>query len=198
MKKISLTQLVNYQLTILLVLMSIGCSIGKSNKVDDNINLILIKNYYSKYKSDINKYQYFSLHSYELDSVNLKVYKISPEYNKIVLSPDGDGYFPKDYIQYKNKIFFIEGEITTQPSNKVFAFLKHRNLIDSTMYKVSRGMIDFKDVNDTDGKILSINSTKVASYVVCTLNNKILNQCRTNKSEVSAKNIQKGMKEVCN
>lgn len=175
-----------------------GCSTIKGEIVSENVYSTLMKDYYIKYKSDIYRYQYFSISSYNIENSSLTVYKIAPEYNKAILSPEGDAYYPKDYEQFKNKFFFIEGEITDKPSVKIFNFFKERNLIDSTMYKVAKDLIEYDDVGDKDGKILTKNKTKVVTYVVCKKSNRIINQWRTNKSEISAKNIENAIKNGCN
>lgn len=113
------------------------------------------------------------------------------------MSSEGSAYYPKDYIKFKNKFFFIEGEITDKPSPKVFSFFKERNLIDSTMYKLAKGLIEYEDIGETEGKILTKSKTKVAKYVVCKNSNKVISQLRTNKSEVSSKNIEKATKKGC-
>lgn len=51
------------------------------------------------------------------------MYKISPEINKVVLSSDGSGYYPLDYVKIGSKIFFIEEEITNKPTPKIYSIL---------------------------------------------------------------------------
>lgn len=183
--------------TLFLLIFIFGCSTFKSKSTSKNSYSILMADYYRTYKSDVNKYKYFSITSYDIENLNMKVYTIIPEYNKAVLGPEGDAYYPKDYMQFKDKFFFIEGEITETPSEKVFTFFKERNLIDSTMYKVAKDLINYEDVGDSDGKILTDSKIKVATYVVCKNNNKIIRKWRSNKSEGFAKNLEKAIKKGC-
>lgn len=181
-----------------LLIFIFGCSAFKKVIISEDMYSTLITDYYRKYKSEINQYQYFSIRSYNIDNSNLVIYNIAPDYNKAVLGPEGDANYPKDYIQYKNKVFFIELEITDKPSEKIFTFFKEKNLIDSTMYKLAKDLIEYEDLGDFDGAILTKSKTKVTTYVVCKNSNKIISQWRTNKSEVSAKNIEKATKKGCN
>ncbi|MEG0915638.1 MAG: hypothetical protein RSF68_01345 [Myroides sp.] len=181
-----------------LLIFILGCSAFKTVIISEDMYSILITDYYRKYRSEINQHKYFSITSYNIEHSNLVVYNIAPSYNKAVLGVGGDAYYPKDYIQFRNKFFFIEGEITDKPSLKVFSFFKERNLIDSTMYKLAKDLIKYEDIGGTDGMILTKSRTKVATYVVCKNNNVIISHWRTNKSEVSAKNIEKAIKKGCN
>lgn len=197
MREVFLKQKRGNLLTAFLLLSIFGCSSLKREVTSKNIYSFLITDFYKTYKSDISKYQYFSLSSYNLDNSAMVIYNIAPEYNKVVLGSEGDAYYPKDYIEFKNNIFFIEGEITNKPSEKVFAFLKEKNLIDSAMYKLEQNIITYEDLKGTEGKILTKSKTKVTTYIVCKKNNKIINKWRTNKSEISAKNIEKAYKNGC-
>jgi len=198
MKMVSLKQQQGKLLILILLYSVFGCSSLKNNITSENIYIYLASDFYKKNKSDINQYSYFRIRSYDIDSSNVTIYRIGPDYNKAVLGTEGDAYYPKDYIQFKDKIFFIEGEITDKPSLKVFNFFKERSLIDSTMYKLAKDLIKYEDIGDTDGKILTKSRTKVATYVVCKNNDIIISHWRTNKSEVSAKNIEKAIKKGCN
>src|SRR5690606_20515395 len=112
------------KLLLLILLSSIiySCISVRKNTISKDIYSFLIEDFYKKYRSDINHYQYFSITSYSIDNSNLIIYDIAPDYNKAVLGTQGDAYYPKDYMPFKNKFFFIEGEITDKPSEKVFTF----------------------------------------------------------------------------
>lgn len=186
------------KLLILVALSFLGCSTLKNDTALGDIYTILATDFSKKNKSYIDKYNYFRIRSQETENSGITIYKVSPDYNKAVLGVEGDAYYPKDYLQFKNKFFFIEGEITDKPSEKVFTFFKERDLIDSTMYKLAKGLIKYEDMGDTDGKILTKSKTKVATYVVCKKNNTVISQWSTNKSELSAKNIEKAIEKGCN
>jgi len=167
MKKVFLKQQIG-RLTYWILLISIfGCSSLREEQKSSDIYSSLMIDFYKTYKSDINQYQYFNIRSYDIENTNISIYRISPEYNKVVLGPEGDAYYPRDYEEFKNKVFFIEGDITNKPSEKVFVFLKNRNLMDSAMYKLSKEILRYEDLKDNEGKILSNNKTKITTYVIC-------------------------------
>ena len=197
MKMAFIKQQIHRALIFFLLILFFGCSIIKRELMSDDIYSTIISDYYRNNKSDINHYQYFNIRSYKIENIDMKVYRISSEYNKVVLSSEGDAYYPKDYIEFKNKIFFIEGEITNKPSEKIYNFLKDRNLIDSAMYKVELGLVEYDDLKPAEGKITYYNSQKVTTYVVCETSNKIIKKWRTNKSETTAENIEKAIKKGC-
>lgn len=198
MKEVFLKQQLGRLSNLVLLVFIFGCSALKGDEASDDIYSFLMFDFYKTYKSDINQYQYFSISSYDIEDTNMSVYRVSPEYNKVVLGPEGDAYYPKDYTEFRNKVFFIEGEITNEPSEKVYTFLKERNLIDSAMYKLSKEILRYEDLRDNEGKILSNNKTKVTTYVICRKNNKVIDKWRTNKSEISTKNIEKAIRKDCN
>ncbi|WP_448606233.1 hypothetical protein [Paenimyroides ceti] len=202
MKKELLKRLIDKNLFVAMLLIFIfcGCSGSKMNNNNniEQLEMILIKDYSKTYKFELHNYTYFSISHYNsLEKNNLIIYNIRPERNKVILSPEGDGYYPKDYIEFKDKIFFIDGKITNQPSEKIYNFLKDRNLIDSAMYKVELGLVEYEDLKPGEGKITYYNSQKVTTYVVCETSNKIIKKWRTNKSETTAKNIEKAIKKGC-
>ncbi|WP_448606235.1 hypothetical protein [Paenimyroides ceti] len=197
MKMAFIKQQIDKALIIFLLILFFGCSTIKKEVMSDDIYLTIISDYCRNNKSDINHYQYFNIRSYKIKNIDMKLYRISSEYNKVVLSSEGDAYYPKDYIEFKKKTFFIEGEITNKPSEKIYNFLKDRNLIDSAMYKVELGLVEYEDLKPGEGKITYYNSQKVTTYVVCETSNKIIKKWRTNKSETTAKNIEKAIKKGC-
>ncbi len=199
MKKELLKRLIDKNLFVAMLLIFIfcGCSVSKVNN-KKQLEMILINDYSENNRTELRNYSYFSISHYSsLEKNNLIVYNICPERNKVILSPEGDGYYPKDYIEFKDKIFFIDGKITNQPSEKIYNFLKDRNLIDSAMYKVELGLVEYEDLKPGEGKITYYNSQKVTTYVVCETSNKIIKKWRTNKSETTAKNIEKAIKKGC-
>lgn len=176
----------------------LGCkSINQTNCLQEEIMENIIKNYCKKNVTYTLKYKYFRLSKDYIDSTDFIMYRVSPQINKVVLSSDGSGYFPLDYIKVGKKIFFIDGEITTKPSPKIFTLLKEKDLIDSTMVKVKQGLLDWDVIGKGKGTIMTNDRLKVNTYLVCKTNNKIVSKWRTNKSEVSAKNIKKAIKKGC-
>lgn len=65
------------------------------------------------------------------------------------------------------------------------------------MVKVKQGLLDWDVIGKGKGTIMTNDRLKVNTYLVCKTNNKIVSKWRTNKSEVSAKNIKKAIKKGC-
>ena len=188
------------KLVILFVFLTflLGCkSINKRNSDKDELMADIIKSYCKSNTIYSLKYKYFRVSIDSIDSTDFIMYRVSPQLNKVVLSSSGSGYFPLDYIKFGNKFFFIDGEITAEPLPKVHQLLKEKKLIDSTMVKIRQGLLDWDVVGKDNGTIMNSNRLKVNTYLICTTNNKIVRQWRTNKSEISAKNIKKAIKIGC-
>ena len=180
----------------LLVFLS-NCTTVRFDSLNTNNDKVLesIVKDYCKVNPDLIKYKYFRIDSYQTEDNNFEIYRIAPNLNKVVLSSDGKGYFPIDYIKVGRNIFFIEGETTSNPSTRVYNLLRERKLIDSTMLQIEQGVLDWNVVGKGRGLIMTNDKLKITTYVIC--NNKIINKWRTNKSEVSAKNIEKATKKGC-
>nr|WP_322625124.1 hypothetical protein [uncultured Flavobacterium sp.] len=181
-------------LSLVFVLLSCNSLRNEEISSEEKIPELLIKNYYSNYKSDINKYDYFWISHYNLQQNNLIMYRISPEINKVILGSEGDGYYPDDYILYKSKCFFINGKNTSNPNRKIFDFLKNRNMIDSTMLKLANGLITGDSIGFGAGLIHTDERIKGATYVFRdSLPYKLVRQWRTNKGEIYERNLKKAV-----
>jgi len=181
----------------LCLILFIGCKTAQTNDSKDIILESIVKKYSKNNTIYLLKYDYFKVSKYYIDSTDFVMYRVSPQLNKVVLSSNGSGYFPLDYIKVKNNFFLIDGKITTEPIPKVYNLLKEKDLIDSTMVKIEQGTLNWDVVGKGKGTVMTNSKLKVNTYIVCRKNNKIISQWRTNKSEVSAKNIEKAIKKGC-
>jgi len=184
-------------LTIVLFLFSNFVIIGNEHDKEKLIT-ILINDFCKSYKSEVKKSRFFFINSSYLEENQVEIFKMGYLSNKVVLSPDGTGYYPIDYIIFKDKIFFIDGEITSTPTIRVFNILKENKLIDSSLYKVEKGLIRFEDLKEGDGKELISERRKIATYVVCKKNNGIISKWLTNKANVDERKMKEAFKKSCN
>lgn len=186
-------------LILILALFSFSNFVTIENEHDkEKLMTTLIKDFYKSYRSEVKKNKFFFINYSNFEGNQFEVFKIGYLSNKVVLSPDGDGYYPTDYIIFKDKIFFIGGEITTTPTNKIFNVLKKNDLIDSSLYKVEKGLIRFEDLKEGEGKELILERKKIATYVVCKETNKIISKWLTNKANIDERKMKETLEKVCN
>lgn len=171
----------------------------KENNHDrDKVITHVIENFSKSYKSQFRKNDFFSIRALDSREGEFYIFNISSLDNKVILSLDGEAFYPVDYKTYDDKIFFIDGEITYTPNAKVFDVLKKHKLIDSTNYNLSLGLIQLKDLKFGNGTELLDEKKKIITYVVCKKSNKIISNWITNKSNVSDRKMKKAIKKGCN
>ncbi len=163
----------------------------------EKLMMVLVSDFSKSYKSQFKRNKIFFISPLYSRENKFSIFNIGSMDNKVILSPDGTGYYPKDYISYKDKIFFIDGEITSAPTTSVFDVLKKNDLIDSSLYKVEKGLIKFEDLKEGDGKELLDEKKKIATYVVCKKTNKVVSTWITNKYKVDERKMKKALKKAC-
>lgn len=168
-------------------------------KLDHNeLIFSLIEDFCKSYKSKFRKNDFFYIQTLNSKDGEFYIFRLSSLDNKVILSPDGEAFYPVDYKTYDDKIFFIDGEMTHTPNSKVFDELKKYKLIDSTNYKLSLGLIQLKDLKLGDGTDLLDEKKKIVTYVVCKKTNKIISKWITNKSNVSDRKMKEAFSKDCN
>lgn len=163
----------------------------------EKLMMVLVSDFSKSYKSQFKRNKIFFISSLYLRENKFSIFNIGSMDNKVILSPDGSGYYPKDYISYKDKIFFIDGEITSAPTTSVFDVLKKNDLIDSSLYKIEKGLIRFEDLKERDGKELLDEKKRISTYVVCKKTNKVISKWITNKYKVDEQKMKRAFKKGC-
>ncbi|WP_372473449.1 hypothetical protein AB4865_11565 [Capnocytophaga sp. ARDL2] len=192
------TKETSFKMTIIvftLLLYSCVSTRGKDNIQEPHLKAVehFIKKYKPKIKDNI-----FDVSNYKTQE-NVEMFFVNRYINKVILDDDGYGMYPEKYYLYGDDLFFIGSKFTNTPKNDVYTMLKKHNLIDSTFYKLEKGMIKFEDLSPLDGKDIYDDKEKGAIYVICLKSNKILQEKYTNSGRVYQRMVEMAKKtKRCN
>lgn len=145
---------------------------------------LIIEDYCKKNKSDVENYKFFSVENKSLEDRNYYLYNVFPIYNDYTYRIDIDNslsYLPKDYIEYEDKIFFIEDrENDNVVSDELLKYLDSLKLLDSTDVKIQLGML--REEDRIYRRYLKKEFQEGVDYVICKDSPfKISKQVKTNK-----------------
>lgn len=158
----------NFYISLFILLLFILSSCV-SNRTDKAVNqdrfTIIIEDYISHNKSYIKKYNMFSIIDETPLNKNYYFYKLLPIHsgNAYVMSSNHP-YLPSNYIEYKDKVFFIEDDKGI-PNPKVLDYLDSLDMLDSTNIKIELGLIDPE--NAVYRKYTTDSSLEGVDYIFC-------------------------------
>jgi hypothetical protein len=130
---------------------------------------MVIEDYYQKNRADFDKYKIFSLQYKPMQNKEYYFYIILPmEYQRYLYSVDINpklSYLPSGYIEFKDKVFFIEEDNHSGTNKELLQYLDSLQLLDSTNVKLQLGLIKPEDVElrvfRTDDSIEAV------FYIIC-------------------------------
>ena len=142
-------------------------SLLKTSKDRTLIDLV-IQDYYTTQKKDINEYNYFNINKHIINGKCLFCYRVSPILNKFYTPTTKYDLFmvyPTSYIIYKEKTFFWRNTETETPSKDIINYLNSIGFIDSSYIKYELGQIDRDSIQEhiviKDGRMETVN------YIIC-------------------------------
>jgi hypothetical protein len=142
----------NFSNAFLLIVFSILYSCKSTGIVeqtatqDDHFKLV-IEDYYKNNKDYIRRFKMYYLSDVSPQGKDYFLYNVFPVDNKYSYAISSDSYtrLPSGYIEYKDKIFFIEEENPKKPTPELLQYLDNLQQLDSTGIKIELGLIREED-----------------------------------------------------
>lgn len=165
-------RLYNILLFLLAVILIVSCKSSDITKKDSTSRerfAIIINDYYKKNKSDIKKYDVFSVDESFPTAKNYYLYSVLPQVeDNFYIMRQKDAYLPSDYINYRGKIFLLHEQETDNlrehSYDEVLKCLDSLNMLDSTHVKLELGLL--KRENAVFRRVL-YGSKKAVYYTIC-------------------------------